>query len=107
MTNTAQQVLNNLRIQSTYTLQYPIHQPDGKVISELQVRRIKGKDLRDFENAGFDAEKDAIKMTNFYILRLTGILPEDLDEMDSTDVNNLSQIIMDLVTEGKSGDSTN
>ncbi|VEI47049.1 Uncharacterised protein [Actinobacillus equuli] len=41
-------------------------------------------------------------MANFYILRLTGLIPEDLDEMDSHDFNALSELITDLIKEGKS-----
>lgn len=102
MTNTAQQVLNNLRVQTTYQLKYPIHQPDGSVIESLQIRRIKGRDLRDFESQQFDTEKDNIKMANFYICRLTNILPEDLDEMDNEDIQAMTEIITKLLTAGKS-----
>ncbi|WP_236966777.1 hypothetical protein [Mannheimia haemolytica] len=43
MANAAQQVLTNLRVQTTYKLQYPIALPDGRVIETLDVRRPKGK----------------------------------------------------------------
>ncbi|VEI47048.1 Uncharacterised protein [Actinobacillus equuli] len=49
MANVAQQVLTNLRVQTTYKLLHPIVSPSGETITELQVRRIKAKDLREFE----------------------------------------------------------
>lgn len=57
MANAAQQVLTNLRVQTTYKLQYPIALPDGRVIETLDVRRPKGKDFRLLDEKGFDPEK--------------------------------------------------
>lgn len=102
MANAAQQVLTNLRVQTTYKLAYPITKPDGETLTELQVRRIKAKDMREFEAQNFDEHQDGIRMANFYILRLTNLVPEDLDEMDACDYNKLTKLIIELVKEGKS-----
>lgn len=102
MANAAQQVLTNLRIQTNYKLAYPITKPDGETITELQVRRVKARDMRDFEAQDFNDETDGVKMANFYLLRLTNLVPEDLDEMDACDYNHLTKLIIDLVKEGKS-----
>lgn len=102
MANAAQQVLTNLRVQTTYKLAYPITKPDGETLTELQVRRIKAKDMREFEAQNFDEHQDGIRMANFYLLRLTNLVPEDLDEMDACDYNKLTKLIIELVKEGKS-----
>lgn len=102
MANTAQSVLRNLNIQTTHKLVYPITLPDGQVITEIDVRRPKGKDFRLFEDKGFNPETDAIKISRFYIQQLTTLVPEDIDELDATDINALNDIILALLTEGKS-----
>lgn len=101
MANTAQTVLRNLNIQTTHKLAYPITLPDGKVISEIDVRRPKGKDFRLFEEKGFNTDTDAIKISRFYIQQLTSLVPEDIDELDGADINALNDIILALLTEGK------
>lgn len=59
MANAAQQVLTNLRVQTTYKLQYPIALPDGRVIETLDVRRPKGKDFRLLDEKGLTLKKMA------------------------------------------------
>lgn len=102
MANAAQQVLTNLRVQTTYKLQYPIALPDGTVIETLDVRRPKGKDFRLLDEKGFDPEKDGVKILRFYIQQLTTLVPEDIDELDAADIKGLNNLLEDMLVEGKS-----
>lgn len=102
MANAAQGVLRNLNIQTTYKLQYPIEVPDGSTITELDIRRPKGKDFRLLEEKGFDAEKEGVKILRFYIQQLTTLVPEDIDELDAEDLNGLRHIIEQMLGVGKS-----
>lgn len=102
MANAAQQVLTNLRIQTTYKLKYSITQPDGNVIESLDVRRPKGKDFRLLDEKGFDPEKDGVKILRFYIQQLTTLVPEDIDELDADDIQGLNNLLEEMLVEGKS-----
>lgn len=73
---------------SEYTIQldHPM-QIDGQSIHELTIRRPKVKDLREAEKAGAGASEQELSL----FARLTGINPEDLDEMDLADYQKLQQ----------------
>ena len=102
--NKATQILNNFRVFKTYKLQYPVKQPDGNEITEVQLRRMKGADQKALEAKNFDFEKDGYKITEFFLTRLTDLVPEDIDELDNADLAELNQMITELATEGKSKD---
>ncbi|UTU48075.1 phage tail assembly protein [Mergibacter septicus] len=100
--NQATTLLKNLQAYTTYTLSYPITQPDGTQIKEVVLRRIKGSDQAAFESQQFDMEKDNYKINRFFIVRLSNLLPEDVDEMDLKDILGLGELITKLINEGKS-----
>ncbi|MDD7545225.1 phage tail assembly protein [Actinobacillus porcinus] len=102
--NQATQMLNNFRVFKTYKLQYPVKQPDGNEITEVQLRRMKGADQKALEARNFDFEKDGYKITEFFLVRLTNLVPEDIDELDNVDLAELNKMITELATEGKSKD---
>lgn len=102
MANAAQQVLTNLRVQTTYKLIYPLTLPDGSVIDSLEVRRPKGRDFRLLDEKGFDPEKDGVKILRFYIQQLTTLVPEDIDELDAADIKGLNNLLEEMLVEGKS-----
>lgn len=102
MSNQAQTILRNLNIQTTYKLKYPVVLADGTTLTELDIRRPKGRDQRLFEEKQFDFEKEAVKISRFYIQQLTKLVPEDIDDLDGADINALNEIILALITEGKS-----
>jgi hypothetical protein len=70
-----------------YTLLEPISF-EGREISELQFRRMKGKDIRKVE-----AMSDRIEQTAFLIGELSGNAPAIFDELDAADIDGLSKVI--------------
>lgn len=90
----------NARLHTTYTLKHAITLPDGKVLKEVPVRRVRAQDMRDFEKQKFDAQ-DGIKMQYFYLSRLTDLVQEDIDLMDAEDFNILGDMAIELVMAGK------
>lgn len=100
MANKAQTVLRNLNIHTAYELKYPIIQPDGNVIKELDIRRPKGKDFREFEDKNFPNEA-GVAISRFWIQKLTSLVPEDIDELDGADLIALNKTLEALISEGK------
>lgn len=68
-------------------LDYPITTPDGTVISELSIRRAKAKDIRKI--TGKTDSEQAMSLLSI----LTGIVPEDLDELDIADFKRAADIV--------------
>ena len=69
------------------TLEYPITTPEGTVISELSIRRTKAKDIRQITG------KTDTEQTISLLSILTGIVPEDLDELDIADFKRATDIV--------------
>ncbi|OAQ15026.1 phage tail protein [Bibersteinia trehalosi Y31] len=68
-------------------LDYPITTPDGTVISELAIRRAKAKDIRKI--TGKTETEQAMSLLSI----LTGIVFEDLDELDIADFKRAADIV--------------
>lgn len=68
-------------------LEYPITTPDGMVISELTIRRAKAKDIRKMTG------KTELEQSMELLSALTGLVPEDLDELDIADFKRASEIV--------------
>lgn len=104
MSNQAVTTLKNLRVYTTYKLKYPVALADGSELTEINLRRMKGSDQEAFENQKFDFDKDSYKITKFFIVRLSTLVPEDVNEIDNFDIQELGKLITALVSEGKSKD---
>lgn len=79
MTDIRKQVAHKLAVPITF---------EGREVSEITLRRLKGKDIRDMERHGSDVEK-----TFFIIGRLASLPPEAVDELDAADFEAVSEII--------------
>lgn len=70
---------------------YPLSEPitfEGREITELNLRRLKGKDIRRVE-----AIDNKIDQTAFLIGELSGNAPEIFEELDAADIDGLSKIV--------------
>lgn len=102
MSNEAQKVLSNLRVYKTYLLKYPISTPSGETITEISIRRMTLADREQIENQGFDYEKQGVKAAKFVLLRLSNLVPEDLEQLDNEDFVALEGFAVELIKGGKS-----
>lgn len=87
--------LKELLIFRTIKLEYPITDGHGKEITELNVRRAKAKDLRRMQGVT-NLEKNISLLA-----MLTGLVPEDLDDLDIADVQQAVQTL-EQMQKGKS-----
>ncbi|HGD3424773.1 TPA: phage tail assembly protein [Enterobacter hormaechei] len=81
-----------------YTLQYPFNSAAGEHITELQLRRLKVKDMRTARRASDKPEE----WDEPLMAAMTGLVPEDLSEMDLLDYQALQkrfQSMLSMVTE--------
>ncbi|AEC17645.1 phage tail assembly protein [Gallibacterium anatis] len=76
-------------------LDYPIRDGEGKEITELHIRRAKAKDIRKLRSTT-DVEQ-SIEL----LAALTGLVPEDIDELDVADFTKASAVIEKML-KGKS-----
>ena len=80
----AKQLQEDLGITTTIKLKYPVRLATGQTLEQITVRRAKVGDLRAvWYIEGETAQGLAI------LSRITGLVPEDLDELDIEDLNNL------------------
>lgn len=68
-------------------LKHPI-KLEGRDITFLDFRRMKGKDIRDM-----DREPTNLEKAFFMIARLAGLPPEGVDELDAEDFEAASKIV--------------
>ncbi|NBI42053.1 phage tail assembly protein [Histophilus somni] len=76
-------------------LEHPITDGQGNNITELTIRRPKVKDMRKMR--GDNDLEQSISL----IAIVTGLVPEDLDELDIVDVKRASEIL-EKMQKGKS-----
>ena len=76
----AQQIKQELNGEITVTLKYPMRLATGQTLNKVTVRRPRVGDLRAVAHLSSDAEQE---LTIF--ARITGLVPEDLDELDLYD----------------------
>lgn len=79
--------MTDIRKKTRYTLTEPIS-VEGRTIDAIELRRIKGKDIRDM-----DSQESNIDKTAFIICRLADLPPEAFDEMDAADIEAVSKIV--------------
>lgn len=80
---------------STIKLDYPIKDGHGNEIKELTIRRAKAKDIRQMKG------KTDTENTIILIALLTGLVPEDIDELDIADFTKVAEAI-EKMQKGKS-----
>ncbi|WP_236330157.1 phage tail assembly protein [Enterobacter quasihormaechei] len=81
-----------------YTLQFPFSSAAGEHIAELQLRRLKVKDMRTARRVSDKPEE----WDEPLMAAMTGLVPEDLSEMDLLDYQALQkrfQSMLSMVTE--------
>lgn len=76
-------------------LMYPILDGQGKEIKSLEMRRAKAKDLQEMQKQSSPWEQEA-----YLLARLTGLVPEDIAELDIADYKTL-QNELEAQTRGK------
>lgn len=77
---------------TTITLNYPINTPNGE-LKEITLRRAKAKDLRQAQQYQDPAEQE------FYLFSaLTGVMVEDLEELDLSDYKKLQDEFNAMLT---------
>ncbi|CDF98062.1 phage tail assembly protein [Avibacterium paragallinarum] len=68
-------------------LDFPIQNGEGNLITELKIRRLKAKDLRKMRGST-DIEQ-SISLLSI----VTGLVPEDLEELDIADFKRAAEVI--------------
>lgn len=72
--------LEDLLIFATIKLAYPIKDGHGNEVTELKIRRAKAKDMRKMRG------ETEMEQTLGLLATLTGLVPEDIDELDASDL---------------------
>lgn len=79
--NQAQQIKQELNGETTVTLKYPVKLATGQTLNKVTVRRPRVGDLRAVMHISNEAEQGLMLVS-----RVTGLVPEDLDELDLKDL---------------------
>lgn len=79
--------MTDIRKTTVHKLLEPI-QIEGREITELSFRRLKGKDIRAIEALDNEVDKAACAIS-----RLAGMPPEIFDEMDGADIEAVTILI--------------
>lgn len=79
--NEAKQLQKDLGGSQTITLKYPARLATGQTLTKVTVRRPRVGDLRAVMHIGNEAEQGLALVS-----RITGLIPEDLDELDLKDL---------------------
>lgn len=68
---------------TTFTLEYPIDMPDGTQLTEVQLRRLKGKEMK-----AIDIDKSDGKMGSVlkFVAAMNSLPVSTFDEMDGADM---------------------
>nr|CGY19180.1 FluMu_gp41 Mu-like prophage FluMu protein gp41 [Salmonella enterica subsp. enterica serovar Typhi] len=86
----------------TFTLSYPFTTAAGTRIEQIELKRLTVKDLKQVRKIN----KDPADWDEPLIARSTGILPEDLDNMDLADYMELQKRFQKIAGLGKSDKNT-
>ena len=84
-----------------FVLQFPFTTPAGNSVSQLELKRLTVKDLKQVKKT----HKDPNDWDEPLISRSTGLLPEDLDNMDLADYLELQTRFQKITGLGKQSDS--
>lgn len=83
----------------TYRLEYPIRlaSAKGELVSDITLRRIKGKDLKAVEP--LSPQATVFKLIER--LSTPQVSQDEIDEMDQTDIQGLDRVISGFSTSGR------
>lgn len=76
--------------ETTHKLKYPITTTDGRTLTELTLRRPKGKDLRALDKVQGDVTRTLSLIAS---LAKEQISPEDADQLDLADITSLGLLL--------------
>lgn len=77
-------------------LDFPIQDGQGNTLTELTLRRPKAKDLRVAQS-----QKNEVDQEFFLLAQLTGLVMEDIGELDIADYQKVQQALQEM-QKGKS-----
>lgn len=83
--------LDELLVYRKIELNFPIKDGQGNEIKVLNIRRAKVKDLRRMQQ-----KENAAEQEGFLVAQLTGLVPEDIDELDIADYAKVQQALTDM-----------
>jgi len=75
-------------------LKYPFVTPSGQKIESVTIRRLKVRDIKAVSDQAGGKPAD---MELLGVARMTGLLPEDLDEMDAADYQQVKDRFLDVL----------
>ena len=81
LNNEAQKLQEDLGATQTVKLKYPVRLATGQMLEKVTVRRPRVGDLRAVMHITNEAEQGLLLVS-----RVTGLVPEDLDELDLKDL---------------------
>lgn len=84
--NEAKQMQEQLGVSKEIKLKYPVRLATGEMLEKLTLRRPKVGDIRAVAGLATDAEQELAIMA-----RISGLVPEDLDELDIADYKALQE----------------
>lgn len=82
----AKQLQEDLGVNQTVVLKYPVRLATGQHLTEVTLRRARVGDIRAVAHLGSDSEQELA-----IFARLTGLVPEDLDMLDIADYKVLQE----------------
>ncbi|MCA6221932.1 phage tail assembly protein [Photorhabdus antumapuensis] len=82
---------------TTYHLQFPYTTAAGVLIEELQLSRLRVKDIKAVRRAS----ENPTDWDDILIARSTGLLPEDIEQMDVADYLALQQRFQQVIGLGQ------
>jgi hypothetical protein len=78
---------------SEICLKYPVQLASGKTLGKLTLRRAKVADLREASSGGASQEDQEVAL----LARLSGLLPEDVLELDLADYKALQDAFRSML----------
>ncbi len=78
---------------SEICLKYPVQLASGKALDKLTLRRAKVADLREASRGGASQEDQEVAL----LARLSGLLPEDVLELDLADYKALQDAFRSML----------
>lgn len=89
--NEAKQMQEQLGVSKEIKLKYPVRLATGEMLEKLTLRRPKVGDIRAVAGLATDAEQELAIMA-----RISGLVPEDLDELDIADYKALQEFFRNV-----------